>query len=116
MWPQVDLSGLSDVDLPDIDLATRPDVTRRKRSAIPLSVIERDAELGQLLAQAADAASAQWARASGVRIPTHLDEWKAVKKRVDAHPEQFRAADGAYAQALYDGFEQASARWNAEKG
>lgn len=123
-WPNTDLSALEDVELPDVDLAAQAEVTRVRsthKHHHPLSAsvatiereAKRDAQVGQLLADAADAAAVAWARAAGVRVPVHLDQWRALKKRTDAG--QFSSADTAYAKALHHGLAAALARWQRQK-
>lgn len=123
-WPNTDLSALGDMELGDIDtseLGGRMQVAEQSRAgrralpqlSLPVARIRRLAALGDLLAEAADAAAARWARAAGARVPAHLDQWKALTKRVAANPGEFAAADAAYGDALSAGVRHALDRWHA---
>ena len=113
-WPATDLSALNDVELPGIDLAAAPQVTRaRQRTAAaqpPRHPLSRDAftALGEALAPSLESIGRAWLERLHIALPRDIEGVQALAKRVQAlPPDVVRSADSAYLRRARQAIERA---------
>jgi hypothetical protein len=117
-WPNMDLTSLLetseiDLDLGDFGRSSEAQETRKRARAtrsLDTAALGRFDALGHAFADAADAAMVEWARAAGVRIPTHLTEWKALAQALRSPTERHAAADARYGETLLARLAEAATR------